>query len=71
MKDWAFKKGYALTSGVNKEMLKIKKPSPEYYDNFYVAEAYGNSKISDTGFSELEAVHKVALRILVISHLLH
>jgi len=63
IKDWALKNEYAITSGINKYILKYSKK--DAYDNHYIAEIYGKDiKKSLTGFNELSVVHDLAEELL-------
>ena len=65
IKDWALKNKYAITSGINKDILNTSKKLKNYYDNYYIAEMYGrNSRKSLTGFNELSVVHDIGKKIL-------
>jgi len=68
IKDWALQNKYAITSGINKDILNSNKKLKNYYDNYYIAEMYGrNSRKSLTGFNELSVVHDLAKELLSLS----
>ena len=65
IKDWALKNKYAITSGINKDILNTSKKLKNYYDNYYIAELYGqNTEMSIKGFNELSVVHDIGKKIL-------
>ena len=68
IKNWALQNKYAITSGINKDILNSNKKLKNYYDNYYIAEMYGrNSRKSLTGFNELSVVHDLAKELLSLS----